>query len=51
MRRVLNALHAASLQANISKWEFEVTSVKYLSLVVTTNSMRMDPEKIKAITD
>jgi len=51
VRRVLDALHATSLQPDISKCKFEVTSVKYLSFVVTTNSICIDPKKIKAIKD
>ena len=51
VRRVLDALHAASLQANIDKCKFEVTSIKYLGLIITTDGIRMDPEKVEAIKD
>lgn len=48
---VLGALNEAGLQLDIDKCEFHKTEVLYLGLIITTNGIRMDPKKIKAILD
>jgi hypothetical protein len=47
--KVLLQLRKAELQANIKKCEFNVTCTKYLGFVVSTDSIEVDLEKVKAI--
>ena len=49
VKRVLERLDHAGLQVDIGKCEFSVQEVKYLGLIVTTNGLRMDPEKVDAV--
>ena len=49
VRRVLEALRKAGLQADIKKCEFHVTEINYLGLVITNNGICMDPEKVSAV--
>ena len=51
VRKVLERLRAAGLQADIKKCEFHVEEVKYLGLVISTQGIRMDPEKVAAVRD
>jgi hypothetical protein len=51
VRSVLNALKEAELQLDIDKCEFYKTEVVYLSYVIGTNGVRMDPGKVQAILD
>ena len=46
---ILKALRGASLQLNINKYKFYKTEVLYLRLIISINSVWMDPKKIKAI--
>ena len=46
---VLQRLRDASLQVDIKKTEFYITRTKYLSFIVSTNSIEVDPEKISTI--
>ena len=48
---VLQRLREFGLQADITKCEFYITAVKYLGLIVTTEEICMDPEKIQAIVE
>ena len=49
VRKVLGALRAAGLQADIKKCEFHVTEINYLGLVITSNGICMDSEKVSAM--
>ena len=49
IKLILEALRGASLQLNINKYKFHKTEVLYLRLIISTDSVRMDPKKIKAI--
>ena len=49
VRKVLEALQKAGLQADIKKCEFHVTEVNYLDLVITSTGIRMDPRKVSAV--
>lgn len=51
VRLVVGALQDAGLQLDVKKYEFKVTEVTYLGIIVSTNSVRMDPVKVKAITN
>jgi hypothetical protein len=47
--KVLLRLCKAGLQADIKKYEFNVTRTKYLGFVISTNRVEVDLEKVKAI--
>ena len=49
VRKILEALRRADLQANIDKCKFHTTEVNYLGLVITSNGIRMDLHKISAV--
>jgi hypothetical protein len=49
VRQVLKKLRGASLYAKIQKCEFLVSEVKFLGIIVGTNGIRMDPDKIKIV--
>jgi hypothetical protein len=51
VRLVIEVLQDAGLQLDIKKYEFEITEVTYLSMIVSTDSMRIDLAKITAITN
>jgi Reverse transcriptase (RNA-dependent DNA polymerase) len=51
VRLVVEALRDAGLQLDVKKCEFEVTEVTYLGMIVSTDSMRIDPAKVTAITN
>jgi hypothetical protein len=46
---VIYCLRTAGLQINISKSEFYIKKTKYLGLIISTDSMSMDPEKVQAL--
>ncbi|RAL62902.1 hypothetical protein DID88_004743 [Monilinia fructigena] len=50
VRTIVQKLADAGLQIDINKCEFETVSTRYLGLIITTNSIQMDPEKVTAIT-
>ena len=47
--QVLRRLHKRGLQVDIDKCEFNTTRVKYLSMIVTTDGIEIDTEKVDAI--
>ena len=49
IQKVLAALQKARLQADIDKCEFYVTKISYLGLIISTEDIRMDPKKVKAV--
>ena len=49
VRKVLLKLQEHGLQADIDKCEFYVQRTKFLGLIVTTDGIEMDPEKIRSI--
>jgi hypothetical protein len=51
VKKVLQRLHDAGLQANIKKCEFHVKRTKYLGFIVTTDGIEIDPEKVSVIKD
>ena len=51
VRQVLEKLRGAGLQIDIEKCAFFQRSVKYLGLIITTDGIRMDPEKLSAVAD
>jgi hypothetical protein len=46
---VLLQLYKVGLQADIKKCKFNVTRTKYLGFVISTNRVKVNPEKVKAI--
>ena len=49
VRQVLQKLREAGLQADIMKCEFHVQETRFLGLLVSTEGLRVDPDKISAI--
>ncbi len=49
--QILKQLRATRLQIDIEKCEFTVTEVKYLSLIIIINRIKMDSEKVSAVID
>ena len=49
VKKVLERLRAAGLQASIKKCEFHTTRTKYLGFILTTNGIEADPEKTAII--
>ena len=49
VKRVLRALKAANLKVKRSKTEFHVRRIEFLGFIVTPGSIRMDPQKVKAV--
>lgn len=49
VRKVLQRLRKAGLQADIKKSEFHVTRTKYLGFIVSTKGIETDPEKTAVI--
>ena len=47
---MLKRLRAAGLQADIKKYEFGVKKTKYLSFIISTDSIQVDPSKVQIIT-
>ena len=47
--KVLAKLEEAGLYLDINKCEFHVSKVKYLGVIITTNGLKMDPQKVEAI--
>jgi hypothetical protein len=49
VKKILQRLRDADLQADIDKCEFSVHETKYLDLIVNRNEIRMNSEKIEII--
>jgi hypothetical protein len=49
VHKVLERLRANGLQADIKKSEFNITKTKYLGFIISTTSIRVDPDKVSAI--
>lgn len=49
VNRVLRRLRERELHLDLDKCEFNVRLVKYLGLIVGTDGIKMDPEKVEAI--
>ena len=47
--KVLLVMREKGLQLDIDKCEFGVTKIKYLGLIISTEGISMDPEKVEAI--
>ena len=49
VKKVLERLQNAGLQVDLKKCEFRVKRTKYLRFIVSTNSIKVDLEKVKVI--
>lgn len=49
VKKVLERLRHAGLQASIKKCEFHVTQTKYLGFILTTEGIEVDPEKTAVV--
>jgi len=49
IKLVLARLKQTELYLDIDKCEFNITQIKYLNLIITTEDIKIDPEKIKTI--
>jgi hypothetical protein len=49
IRLVLQKLRDISLQADIKKYEFNITRIKYLGFIILTNNISVNLEKISII--
>ena len=51
MLNMLKRLQNCGLQVDVNKCEFSVTRVKYLGLIISTDGISIDPEKVQCILD
>jgi hypothetical protein len=51
VKKILYVLQDTSLQLDIKKYKFEIIEITYLGLILFTESVRIDPAKIKYIID
>jgi hypothetical protein len=49
VRLVLQKLRDIGLQADIKKYEFNITRTKYLGFIILTNSISIDLEKVSIV--
>jgi hypothetical protein len=49
VKKVLQKLREAGLQADIKKYEFNVTRTKYLGYILTMSSLEIDPDKVEPL--
>lgn len=49
MLQVLRQLHKQGLQININKCKFSTIKIKYLDIIITTNGIEIDTEKMETI--
>ena len=49
IRKVLKRLYNTSLQIDLKKCEFHVTRTKYLGFIISTNSIKVNPDKISVV--
>ena len=49
VKKVLQRLRDAGLQADLSKCEFSVTRTRYLGFIITTQGIEVDPVKVAAV--
>jgi hypothetical protein len=51
VRFIIKVLQDAGFQLDIKKYEFEITKITYLGIIVSIDNIRIDPTKIIAITN
>jgi hypothetical protein len=51
VRKILQRLREANIQADVDKCEFHITETKFLGMIVGRDDIKMDFEKVRAIVD
>jgi hypothetical protein len=51
VRKILQRLREANIQADVDKCEFHITETKFLEMIVDRDGIKMNSEKIRAIVD
>jgi hypothetical protein len=51
VRKILQRLREANIQANVNKCEFHIIETKFLNMIVDRDEIKMNLEKIKAIVE
>jgi hypothetical protein len=51
VRKILAALQSRNLRCKLSKCEFGVSETVFLGFVISSQGLRLDPEKLKAVKD
>jgi hypothetical protein len=51
VRKILQRLREAEIQADVDKSEFNITETKFLEMIIERDEIKMNFEKIKAIVE
>jgi hypothetical protein len=51
VRKILQRLREANIQADVDKCEFHTTETKFLGMIVDRDDIKMNPEKVRAIVE
>ncbi len=51
VRKILQRLREVEIQSDVNKCEFHITEIKFLSMIVERDDIKMNSEKIKAIVE
>ena len=51
IKKVLEALKIYGLFIKLEKYKFEISIVKFLGYIISTNSISIDPERVVTILD
>ena len=51
VKQVVQQLQDTGLQADLKKYKFSVTKTKYLGFIISTDSIWVDPKKVKVVAD
>jgi hypothetical protein len=49
VRKILQRLREVEIQADVNKCEFHITEIKFLSMIIERDDIKMNSEKIKTI--
>lgn len=49
VQKIFTALQKTGLQANINLYEFHVTKISYLGLILLTKGICIDPKNVEAV--
>jgi hypothetical protein len=51
VRKILQRLREANIQADVDKCEFHITETKFLEMIMNRDDIKMNFEKVKAIVE
>ncbi len=51
VRKILQRLREIEIQIDVNKCEFHITEIKFLSMIIERDDIKMNSEKIKAIVE